>query len=372
MDWVTGLVPGGKENFNACFIIVDRFSKSVRCLPCHKEDTAMDTALLFWNNIISTCGVPKIIISDREPKFTLKFRTNLYDMLGTKLAFSTAYHPKKDGLAERMIQTIEDILRRFCSYGMEYMDHEGYTHDCVTLLPAVQLAYNTSQHSSTGKTPSPVEKRWNPLLPVDHLKKNPLTIHPKAKDFNDMWKKSCDTAAKCIAEAKEYNKQRWDKSHIEPVFKEGHKVLVSTLNFNNLKGPNKMRDSFVGTFTIIKLIGKNTVEVKVTKEFSRKHPVFPVSSVKPYFQTEEDSFPSRKKNPTLPEIVEVEDSPGPVKKIIKARKIRLNGKDQRQYLVRFKNQTADKDKWLAENTIPDGNLHLRRFSASRMTERSHQ
>ncbi|MBW0495406.1 hypothetical protein O181_035121 [Austropuccinia psidii MF-1] len=56
MDWVTGLVPGGKENFNSFGIIVDRFSQSLRCLPCHKEDTAMDTALLFWNNIKSTFG----------------------------------------------------------------------------------------------------------------------------------------------------------------------------------------------------------------------------------------------------------------------------------------------------------------------------
>ncbi|MBW0481848.1 hypothetical protein O181_021563 [Austropuccinia psidii MF-1] len=95
MDWVTGLVPGGKVNFNACLIIFDRFSKSMRFLPCHKEDTAMDTALLFWNNIISTCGVLKIILSDGDPKFTSEFWTNLYDMLGTKLAFSTAYHPKQ-------------------------------------------------------------------------------------------------------------------------------------------------------------------------------------------------------------------------------------------------------------------------------------
>ncbi|MBW0564828.1 hypothetical protein O181_104543 [Austropuccinia psidii MF-1] len=106
MDWVTGLVPGGKENYYACLIIVDRFSKNMRCLPCHKKDTAMDTALLFWNNIISTCVVPKMIISDRYPKFTSELWTNLYDMLGTKLAFSTAYHPQTDGLAERMIQTI--------------------------------------------------------------------------------------------------------------------------------------------------------------------------------------------------------------------------------------------------------------------------
>ncbi|MBW0546873.1 hypothetical protein O181_086588 [Austropuccinia psidii MF-1] len=158
MDWVFRLVPGGKENYNACLIIFDMFSKSMRCLPCHKEDTAMDTALLSWNNIISTCVVSKIIISDRDPKFTSEFWTNLYDMLGTKLAFSTVYHSQTDGLVERIIYTMEDILRRFCAYGMEYKDHEGYTHDWVTLLPAVQLAYNKIQHSATGKTPALVEK----------------------------------------------------------------------------------------------------------------------------------------------------------------------------------------------------------------------
>ncbi|MBW0520763.1 hypothetical protein O181_060478 [Austropuccinia psidii MF-1] len=372
MDWVTGLVPGGKENYNACLIIVDRFSKSMRCLSCHKEDTAMDTALLFWNNIISTCGAPKMIISDRDPKFTSEFWTNLYDMLGTKLDISMTYPPQTHGLAERMIQTMVELLRRFYAYGMKYKDHEGYTHDWFTLLPAVQLAYKTSQHSTTGQTPALVEKGLNPLLPVDHLKKNLRTIQPTAKDFHDMWKRSCKTAAKCIAEAKEYHKQRLEKTHMEPDFKEGDQVLVSTINFNNLKGPKKMRDSFVGPFTILMLIEKNAVEVKLTEEFSRKHPVFPVSLVKHYSQTEEDQFPYRRKNPTPPEIVEVEDSPRPVIKIITARKIILNGKDQRQYLVRSKNQTADKDKWLAADAIPDGNLHLRRFRASGRTEQSHQ
>ncbi|MBW0469752.1 hypothetical protein O181_009467 [Austropuccinia psidii MF-1] len=137
MDWVTGCVPGCKENFNGCLIIADRFRKSVRCLPCHKEDTAMYTVLLFEDNIISTCGVPEIIISDRDPEFTLEFWTNLYDMLGTKLAFSTAYHPQTDGLAKRMIQTMEDIFRKFCAYCMEYKNHEGYTYYWATLLPAV-------------------------------------------------------------------------------------------------------------------------------------------------------------------------------------------------------------------------------------------
>ncbi|MBW0502267.1 hypothetical protein O181_041982 [Austropuccinia psidii MF-1] len=150
MDWVTALVPRGKENLNSFLVIADRYRKSVRCLPRNKEDKSMDTALLFRNNLISTCGVSKIIISDRYPKFTLEFRTIFYDMLGTKLEFSTAYHPQTNGLAEMMIQTMEDILRRFYAYGMEYKDHEGYTHDWVTLLPAFQLLYNTSQHIPQG------------------------------------------------------------------------------------------------------------------------------------------------------------------------------------------------------------------------------
>ncbi|MBW0493015.1 hypothetical protein O181_032730 [Austropuccinia psidii MF-1] len=91
----------------------------------------------------------------------------------------------------------------------------------------------------------------------------------------------------------------------------------------------------------MKLTGKNAVELRFTEEFSRRHPVFPVSLVEPYVQTEEDKFPSRKKNPIPPEIVEVKESPGSVKKVIKPRKSRIIGKDQRQYLVRFKRQTAD-------------------------------
>ncbi|MBW0478634.1 hypothetical protein O181_018349 [Austropuccinia psidii MF-1] len=64
-------------------------------------------------------------------------------MLGTKIAFNTAYHQQTDGLAERIVHTMEVIIGRLYPYGMEYKDHEGYTHYCVTLLPEIQLPYNT-------------------------------------------------------------------------------------------------------------------------------------------------------------------------------------------------------------------------------------
>ncbi|MBW0494038.1 hypothetical protein O181_033753 [Austropuccinia psidii MF-1] len=305
IDWVTGIVSAGKENFNSFLVRVDRYSKSARCLPFQNEDTECS----FLNNMKATCGVPKVIMSDRDPKFTSKFWTNHYDMLVTKLEFSTSYQPQIDSLAERMMKTMENIIRGSCAYALKYKDHEGYTHDWVTLFPEIQLAY----------TPT--------------------------KDFNYMWKRACDTASSCIAEDKQYKKQRYDKTQKEPELRKGDQMLVSTLNFNNLKGPKKMRDSFVGPFTSIRLIGKNAVEVILTDEFSRKHPVFP---------------------PTPQDIVEVEDSPGPVMKS------RLNGKENRKNLIIFKKQTANKDKWLVEDAKTERDLHLRRFKASRRAEQYDQ
>ncbi|MBW0555076.1 hypothetical protein O181_094791 [Austropuccinia psidii MF-1] len=57
MDWVTGLLPGGDRSYNACLVIVDRFSKTLIFLPCHKDDTAMDKVLLIWNRVVSWTGI---------------------------------------------------------------------------------------------------------------------------------------------------------------------------------------------------------------------------------------------------------------------------------------------------------------------------
>ncbi|MBW0554470.1 hypothetical protein O181_094185 [Austropuccinia psidii MF-1] len=70
MDWVTVLPPSGDKSYNAFLVIVDRYSKTPIFLPCHKDDIAMDTALLLWSRIISHTGLFKHIISDRYLKFT--------------------------------------------------------------------------------------------------------------------------------------------------------------------------------------------------------------------------------------------------------------------------------------------------------------
>ncbi|MBW0579613.1 hypothetical protein O181_119328 [Austropuccinia psidii MF-1] len=274
MDWVTALPSGGYRSYNACLLIVDRYSKKPSFLPFHKDDTAMYTALLIWNRVISHTDPFKNIISDRDPKFTSALLNNLHKLLGTKISFSTAYHPQTDVLAERMIQTLEDMIRRFCAYGLEFKDSNGFTHYWCTLVPTLELEYKTSVHASTGKTPAMLEKGWNPKLPVD--------IHPTPSSFKLLLDKLRHHSKEIMNYAFEYAKQKWDKSHKNPEFKVGGLMIVSTLNFNNIKGPKKFKYSFAGPFIMKALHGTNAVQVKLSGELENKHPTFPVSLVKHY------------------------------------------------------------------------------------------
>ncbi|MBW0546302.1 hypothetical protein O181_086017 [Austropuccinia psidii MF-1] len=177
----------------------------------------MDTALLIWNRVVSWTGIFTNIISDRDPKLTSELWTNLHQLFGTTLYLSTAYHPQTDGLAKRMIQTLEDmVIRRFCT--------------------SLELAYKKSIHASTNQTPAIMEKGWNPKLPQDPLRKDLVEIHPTAASFKKQLNKTRKHALSCMEGSFEYDKDKWDKSCATPDFKVGDLVLVSTTNFNNIKG----------------------------------------------------------------------------------------------------------------------------------------
>ncbi|MBW0560111.1 hypothetical protein O181_099826 [Austropuccinia psidii MF-1] len=208
----------------------------------------MNTAILIWNGVIPWTGIFTDIMSDQDPEFISALWTNLHQLFGTKLSFSTAYHPQTDGLVERMIQTLEDMVTRFCAYALEFKDCDGFTHYWCTLLPELELEYKTSIYASTNQTPTILEKGGNPKLPQDSLRKELVEIHPTAASFKGMLDKARKHALRCMEDSFSYAKGKWDKSHANPDFKVGDLLLISTTNFNNIKGCRKLKDSFTGPF----------------------------------------------------------------------------------------------------------------------------
>ncbi|MBW0559271.1 hypothetical protein O181_098986 [Austropuccinia psidii MF-1] len=174
-----------------------------------------------------------------------------------------------------MIHTLEDMIRRFCAYGLELKDSDGLTHDWCTLIPALELAYKTSNHTSTGKTPEMLEKGWNHKLPVDTLRQDLIDIHQTSSIYKLLLDKVRHHAIKSMNDSFEYANQKWDKSHKTPEFKVGYLILVSTFNFNNIEGTNRLKYSFSGPLIIKSLHGTNAVQLKLSGELENKHPTFP-------------------------------------------------------------------------------------------------
>ncbi|MBW0575695.1 hypothetical protein O181_115410 [Austropuccinia psidii MF-1] len=140
-----------------------------------------------------------------------------------------------------------------------------------------------------------LEKGWNPRIPYDTLKKDLVDIHPTASSFKVILDKERSHENRCMQDSFKYAKERWDKGHKPPDFKIGDLVLVSTLIFNHIKGPKKLKDSFAGAFMIKALHGPNAVQLELTGELMNKHPAFPVSLIRPYSSSDKELFPRRNK-----------------------------------------------------------------------------
>ncbi|CAL8169354.1 unnamed protein product [Prunus armeniaca] len=114
-------------------------------LPCtSKGHDGIWLAKLFVYEIVRLHGAPMSIVSDMDARFTSHFWKCLHEAMGTKLQFSTAFHPQTDGQSERTIQTLEDMLR---SCVLQLKDNWD-TH-----LALVDFAYNNSYHSSIEMAP---------------------------------------------------------------------------------------------------------------------------------------------------------------------------------------------------------------------------
>ena len=132
------------DHKSTILVVVDCLTKYGHFIPINHPYTAKSIAIIFFDHIHKLHGLPTTIVSDRDPVFISTFWSQLFQLLGTQLAHSSAYHPQSDGQTERLNQCLENFLR------------------CVTAdkpkqwarwLPMAEWWYNTTFHSSLQLTP---------------------------------------------------------------------------------------------------------------------------------------------------------------------------------------------------------------------------
>jgi len=107
------------QGYDLILVVVDRLTKMVYFIPTTEKTSTEGLARLFRNNVWKLHGLPKSIILDRRPQFTVGLMRELNEMLGIKSKLLTAFHPQTDGQTERVNQELEQYLRMFIDHRQE-------------------------------------------------------------------------------------------------------------------------------------------------------------------------------------------------------------------------------------------------------------
>ena len=109
MDFITRLPKSSRGN-DSIWVVIDRLSKVAHFIPVKTTYQGPKLGELYISRIVSLHGTPKSIVSDRGSQFTSRFWQKVHEGLGTRLNFSTAYHPQTDGQTVSVNQLLADIL----------------------------------------------------------------------------------------------------------------------------------------------------------------------------------------------------------------------------------------------------------------------
>ena len=142
MDFITGLPPS--RGYTAIMVVVDRLSKYANFAPLPARFDALRVANLFINVVVRRHGFPKKLVSDRDPVFLNQVWEDILRLSGTKLNFSTAYHPQSDGQTEVRNRGLEQYLRAFIA---------DQPSKWANFIPWAELALNCFYHDGLKMSP---------------------------------------------------------------------------------------------------------------------------------------------------------------------------------------------------------------------------
>ena len=111
MDFIEGLPCSFRKD--TIMVVVDRLSKFTHFTPLTHPFTAKLVAEKFVDSIVRLHGMPRSIVSDRDPIFISHLWQEFFKLSGSKLNLSSSYHPQTDGRTEVVNHCLEQYLRCF-------------------------------------------------------------------------------------------------------------------------------------------------------------------------------------------------------------------------------------------------------------------
>jgi hypothetical protein len=341
MDFAGPFPVAGEGKWDMIMIVVDKLSKRCHLVPSRSTHAAPDTARRFFDEIVRLHGLPKVIVSDRDVKFTSSFWRTLLGRFKTRLALSTAYHPQTDGQSERMVRTVKEMLR-------SVINHKQ--NDWVEHLTAVEFADNNSVHPSTKMTPFELDLGYHPCGMYSYLSESTAEVQTTT-DFIEALSAMQIAAHESLEKARQLQASNVNKNRPKPtVYQAGDSVMLSTRFINPpfLKGTGsrKLKAKYVGPFKVLRQISPTSYEIDLPESI-KAHRVINLEYLKDFHKNPE-RFSSRTVPPPEPIVSDLHDEPEYEVESIKDHRYTKQGNTE--YLVSWLGYPPWEDSWQpAEN-----------------------
>ena len=333
MDFITKLPPSG--GYDTILTITDTdCTKASIFLPCKEARDSEGVAQLYLTHVLPHYGLPKKIISDRDPWFTSHFGKELCHLLDIRQNISTAYHPQTDGASERANQSLEQYLRMFC---------RTQQNNWHTWLPLAQYTKNSWPSTTTKKAPFNLLVGYTPQVHQPTRSTNIPTLEKHLTNIKE--------ARETAQEAQRKVQDSWIK--LKPRYKPfaiGDRVWLEGTNLNLPANVTpKLLPRRYGPFQVATIISNATFKIELPSHW-KIHNVFHASLLTPYRETEAHG-PNWIEPP--PDIIEGEPE-WEVEQVLQSR--RFGRTKKKQYLVCWKGYSPSHDLWVDESDMNAADL----------------
>ncbi|KAJ9556692.1 hypothetical protein OSB04_011306 [Centaurea solstitialis] len=230
-----------------------------------------------WENITMDLitKLPKTLRSlmrSGDVRFTSRFWERFHSELGTRLHFSTAYHPQTDGQSERTIQTLEDMLRACV------LDFGG---SWDAYLPLAEFSYNNNYHSSIGMPPFEMLYGRRCRTPIcwgevgQRVLGSTEVVQRTTEDIQRIRER--------LRTAQSRQKSYADRRRSDLEFQVEDRVLLKVSPWKGVirfRKRGKLGPRYIGPFTILARVGKVAYRLELPAVLGQIHSMFHVSQLR--------------------------------------------------------------------------------------------
>lgn len=335
IDFLT--LPEAEDGCNNLLVIVDRFSKMVKLMPCTKQVTAEEAAEWFLNNIVCTFGAPQSIVSDQDSKFTSDLWVHVMKKMGTKMSLTQPGRAQANGQTEIMNKTIKEMITKEANERKQWSSR----------IKLIEAAINTNVSTTTKLSPAAIVFGFEPKLPISTQSNNVLDDFTETRKTN--WSKARDNIVDAQIRQAHYH-DRDKKNNVS--YEVGDRIMVKRSRLNTAKFATsseipkelKLLPIYCGPFKVLEKMNDNNYKIQINNS-NKKSRTIHIADTK-LWKDDDIFFKKSDKDSDRDHAEEIE-------KIVAHRTREYKHVSRTDYLVRFEGLSEDHDWWINSELLSD-------------------